>query len=62
MRIIVDRKLCTLHGQCTLVAPDLFQFAESGELEFTESPAEDRRQAAEDAMDSCPEQAIAIDG
>ena len=28
MRILVDRKLCTLHGQCTLVAPDLFQFAD----------------------------------
>jgi ferredoxin len=60
VKIIVDRKRCMRHGQCTIAAPDLFRFDADGELQFEEQPGEDKRMLAEDAADACPEQAISI--
>ena len=61
MKITVDRGRCAQHGQCTLAAPEIFHFGADDELVYLASPPDSLRQAAEDAMDSCPEQAITIE-
>jgi ferredoxin len=61
MKIIFDRDKCKLHAQCRGAAPELFSFAPNGSLVILdENPAEDLREALQDAVDACPEQAISI--
>ncbi len=62
MKICVDLEKCKLHGQCIIAAPDLFVFEADGSLHWIEQPEETQRQAALDAADVCPEQAIVIEG
>lgn len=57
MNISVDKELCQEHGQCTLVAPNVFWLTEDG-LEYDPSPAESMADDVEQAIDSCPVQAI----
>jgi ferredoxin len=61
MRIVVDWDRCEFHGQCMIAAPDIFDLRGDGDLRFVEHPDESLRAAAEDAMDACPTQAIAIE-
>jgi ferredoxin len=61
MRIEIDRELCMAHGQCELVAPELFAVSEQGLAELiVEDPAEELRPKAVDAIDHCPEGAIRL--
>jgi ferredoxin len=60
MRIVHDRERCALHGQCTIAAPEIFRFDDANELVFEETPDESLRAEAQDAMDVCPERAIAV--
>jgi ferredoxin len=61
MKIIFDRDKCKLHAQCRGAAPELFSFAPNGSLVILdENPAEELREALQDAVDACPEQAISI--
>ncbi|MGB3050047.1 MAG: ferredoxin [Polyangiales bacterium] len=61
MKIIFDRAKCKLHAQCRGAAPELFSFAPNGSLVILdENPPEELREALEDAVDACPEQAISI--
>jgi ferredoxin len=63
MRITVDADLCTGHGRCYTVSPTLFSSDEVGFCaergETRELPGGDE-QAAQLAVDSCPEGAISI--
>jgi ferredoxin len=61
MKLCVDMEKCKLHGQCIIAAPDLFWFADNGDLKWVEHPEEKHRKAAEEAADVCPEQAIWIE-
>ena len=62
MKIVFDRNKCKRHGQCCGAAPELFDFAPDGSLMvLNENPPEELREAAEDAVDLCPEQAISIE-
>lgn len=62
MKIIFDRSKCKLHAQCRGAAPELFDFAPDGSLVvLDENPPEDLREAAEDAVAACPEQALALE-
>ena len=62
MKIVLDRSKCKLHAQCRGAAPELFDFAPDGSLVvLNENPPEELREAAEDAVDACPEQAISIE-
>ena len=62
MKIVFDANRCKRHGQCRGAAPELFDFAPDGSLVvLQEHPPEELREAAEDAVDVCPEQAIAIE-
>lgn len=61
MRIVHDAELCANHGQCVGAAPELFKFADDGSLVVIDTnPPESLREAAEDAVDICPVQALAI--
>ncbi|MGB9338582.1 MAG: ferredoxin [Polyangiales bacterium] len=62
MKIVFDRDKCKLHAQCRGAAPELFSFAADGSLVILdENPPEDLREALQDAVDACPEQAISIE-
>ena len=61
MRIVHDTELCANHGQCVGAAPELFKFADDGSLVVIDpTPPESLREAAEDAVDICPVQALSI--
>ncbi len=61
MRIVHDKELCANHGQCVGAAPELFKFADDGSLIVIDpNPPEELREAAQDAVDICPVQALAI--
>ena len=61
MKVWVDRNLCENHGQCALVADDVFTMNEEGILEYDPDPDEARREAVAEAADLCPVQAIFLD-
>jgi ferredoxin len=61
MKVLFDRSKCKLHAQCRGAAPELFSFADDGTLVvLDESPPEELREALQDAVDACPEQALSI--
>jgi ferredoxin len=61
MRIVVDRGLCELHGQCEYVAPELFHIDEDGELVVVEDVPEELAVKARLAVKVCPALALAIE-
>jgi ferredoxin len=60
MKISVDRQLCDNHGQCALIAEEVFKINSSGVLEFDENPSDAFRSDIMDAIDICPVQAIIL--
>ena len=61
MRVIVDKTKCSGVALCEAEAPDLFELQDDGSLvQLVERPGEDRREAAEAAVASCPYQALRI--
>jgi ferredoxin len=59
MRLMVDYTKCSGVGLCEAEAPDLFEVQEDGTMtQLVERPSEDRREAAEAAVASCPYQAL----
>jgi ferredoxin len=61
MRIVVDREKCSGLGMCEVEADDLFEVQDDGSLVIlNESPGEDRREAAEAAVEACPTEALSI--
>jgi ferredoxin len=62
VRVAVDRSMCVGHAQCSAVCPSVFSNDEMGYavvLGDGNVPAGDE-EAAQLAVDSCPEQAISI--
>jgi ferredoxin len=61
MKLSVDLELCTGHGRCYELAPELFDDDESGYcvLLLSEVPADLERQARR-AEGNCPEGAIRV--
>jgi ferredoxin len=61
MRLMVDYTRCSGVGLCEAEAPDLFEVQDDGSLiQLVERPGDDRREAAEAAVASCPYQALQI--
>lgn len=63
MKIHVDPTLCQGHNRCTALAPDLFDIDDEG---FASAAGDgtvpaDRADAAELAVDNCPELAITLE-
>jgi len=61
MQIVVDLSICQDHGQCAIAAPEIFHMDDEGHLVYTAEPGAALREAAEDAADACPVQAITIE-
>jgi ferredoxin len=61
MRIRVDEALCTGHGRCYALAPDVYAPDDHGrcELVHAEVPSELEEQAKL-GVDNCPERAITV--
>jgi ferredoxin len=63
VKLHVDGDVCTGHGRCYTVAPDLLTYDDEGFVSIRDEtiavPA-DQIQAAEDAAATCPEEAISL--
>ncbi|WP_354700120.1 hypothetical protein DSM112329_00383 [Paraconexibacter sp. AEG42_29] len=64
MKITINLDICDAHGQCVMEAPDLFALDDDDEVVrlLDAEPGEEHRKVAERAVQSCPVQAIAIEG
>jgi ferredoxin len=60
MKILVDKVKCQHHGQCAISAPTNFELDAGGELQYQEAVDEENIDDIEDAVDSCPLQAISL--
>jgi ferredoxin len=61
MRLVIDYKKCRKAAQCSYLHPELFKPDESGApVVLVEHPAPDQREAAEEAVELCPNGAISI--
>lgn len=60
MKIFVDRVKCQNHGQCAISAPNNFELDAEGVLQYQETFDGDDIGDVEDAVDSCPLQAIQL--
>lgn len=62
MKIRIDRRKCTGHARCAMVAPALFVLDDDGinASDGREVPESDRR-LAERGQKSCPERAITLE-
>lgn len=61
MKVHVDMNLCQSHGECVIVAPDVFTLGEDDILVWSEEVPDDRRAAMEAAVDACPMMAIRLE-
>lgn len=61
MKVQVDMNLCQSHGECVLMAPDVFELGDDDVLVWQEQVSDDRRSAVQDAVDACPMMAIRIE-
>ena len=61
MRLIIDYKKCRKAGQCSYLHPELFKTDGSGApIVLVEHPGKDLREAAEEAVELCPNGAILL--
>ncbi|PSK89424.1 ferredoxin [Murinocardiopsis flavida] len=62
MRIEFDAALCDAHGQCVIVAPELFDLGDDDDAAtlLDPQPGERLRGQAQAAADACPAAAIAL--
>ena len=62
MRIRIDRGLCTGHGRCFTLAPDVFGYDDEGFSTLRhESVAAEFEEAALRGAGNCPERAIILE-
>jgi ferredoxin len=64
MRVSVDQKKCEGHGECVLVAPDVFEVDDAALVArvLQAEPDEAMRHAVEEAEMMCPMRAIQVEG
>jgi ferredoxin len=60
VKIFVDQVKCQNHGLCAISAPNHFELDTDGELQYQESFSEENIDEIQDAVDSCPLQAIVL--
>jgi ferredoxin len=61
MRVRVDLKACSSHGECCFVAPDVFELDDDDVLIWEAEPDEAQRPAVLQAIAVCPMQAISLE-
>jgi ferredoxin len=63
MKVAVDLEVCEGHGECVLVAPEIFELGDGDQVTvLQEEPGEDLRAKAEEAVEVCPVAAISVEG
>lgn len=62
MRIELDADLCQAYGNCLLAAPEVFELTESTPVVIVlrATPGEAMRAEVEEAVTSCPVQALTL--
>lgn len=62
MRLVLDRDLCQAYGNCMLAAPEVFELTESDPVVriLQSEPDESLRAEVENAVASCPVQALSL--
>jgi ferredoxin len=63
MRVILDTQNCQAYANCLMTAPEVFDLDEEKGIAIIkqENPAEDLRSAVEEAVRSCPVQALTLE-
>jgi ferredoxin len=62
-RVVADYDRCKSHGVCMATAPEVFEVRDDGYMYIlVEEIDEALRPKCETAVDSCPEQALRIEG
>ena len=62
MRVIVDRDLCESNGVCESIVSEVFQIDDDDVLQILqEHPDESLRAKVQDAVRSCPKQALSLE-
>ncbi len=62
MKVHVDMNLCQSHGECVVVAPDVFELGDDDVLVWQEEVDDARRADMEAAVNACPMAVITIEG
>jgi ferredoxin len=61
VRIIVDHDVCSGHGRCAAMAPEVYSLDEAGFCAITEATvAPGLEDAARSGANNCPERAITV--
>lgn len=64
MKVRIDADLCTGHGRCYTIAPELFEPDDDdgyGQVIGDGTLADDQRDLAMKAVNNCPERAVVLD-
>jgi ferredoxin len=62
MRLVLDSEACQGHGRCYSYSPELFDADDEGHsILLVSDVSADQELAARQAVESCPEGAIALD-
>jgi ferredoxin len=62
VRVVVDRELCESNAICMGIAPAVFEVDDDDELQLLdEHPPESMRAKVEQAVRSCPKQALRLE-
>jgi ferredoxin len=63
VKVVVDFDVCQSNALCMEIAPEVFEVRDDGLLYLLdEHPGEELRAMVEEAVDTCPTQAISIEG
>jgi len=63
MQLVIDHRKCRKAAQCSYLHPELFQADRTGApVVLVEHPGEELREAAEEAVELCPNGAISLIG
>jgi len=61
MHLVIDYKKCRKAAQCSYLHPELFKADQTGSPKvLVDHPGEELREAAEEAVELCPNGAISI--
>jgi ferredoxin len=62
VRVVVDMDVCESNAVCMGLAPEVFEVGDDDQLRvLNERPGEELRSKVEQAVRSCPKQAISIE-
>jgi ferredoxin len=60
MHVTIDRDVCCASGNCEMAAPNVFELADSGEVQVDDTAVEANVDSVRRAIAECPTQAITL--